>query len=611
MGIAQQLRIWGKATDRILQKLLPPEPGMEELAAAVGYVENAGSPYNSVTPDFIGQKLFDTTNSVWYQAYGITSTTWRPAMQGALDDSGNIVGLAGADGAISLVKPANLVGCLGDSITSQNNNGSATTNTLVPTIVSGGTGYAVNDGILLPSGVIVYVSSVSSGVVTAVILTNAGTAPFTAQASAAQVATTGSGTGFTCSLAAKGTGGLRYQLAQGYAAWAQAYSAGRTLFPLSLNWGFPGQGTTELLTMLPYFMAAMESAGAKTVVVPIGTNDVVAKARSYATTIANLESIYAQLVGAGHRVIVVPILPRAYDGSGDTGLSTSNVRAILRINQWIRRYCRDNIGMYLADPTLNWVDLTSATGYPIPATVKSSASYTNNSNSWTYDGLHPTPAGAQWVGKAISTHLIDLYPVADTRLQSTADLYDATDNPTGNLLANGLFNTASGGTAGTGASGTVVGSFTVNRYVGSNGTVVASVTTENNDNGTTYNAQTLALDTTVSGTTETWRMFQQIFSNYAEGDEVYGECEITVTSPPSAAVAVLTLQVDDGITTAKVMSETTDQVFSAVGWSGVLRTPSFKVGPAAAALTWRVNMGMIGASKTMTVKIARCALRKV
>lgn len=92
MGIAQQLRQWGKATDRILQKLLPPEPGMEDLAAAVGYVENAGNPYNSVTPDFIGQWLFDTTNLQWYVARGITTTSWRPMMEGGVDASGNNIG---------------------------------------------------------------------------------------------------------------------------------------------------------------------------------------------------------------------------------------------------------------------------------------------------------------------------------------------------------------------------------------------------------------------------------------------------------------------------------------------------------------------------------------
>lgn len=98
MGIAQQLRQFGKATEGILRKLLPPEPGMEELAAAVGYVEYAGNPYSYVTPDFIGQRLRDTTNNVWYRAYGATSTTWRPDAQGVLDSSGNMIGLAGVHG---------------------------------------------------------------------------------------------------------------------------------------------------------------------------------------------------------------------------------------------------------------------------------------------------------------------------------------------------------------------------------------------------------------------------------------------------------------------------------------------------------------------------------
>ena len=531
----------------------------------------------------------------------------------AHDTSGNIAGLVGAGGVtIPLVKPSNLFGCIGDSITAQNINTSSTTTTLIPTIVSGGSGYVANDAILLPNGVILYAATVSSGVVTAVTMYNCGTLPFTAQASAqAQVATTGSGTGFTATLALKGSGGLRHTLAQGYASWAEMYAGGKATFSYECNWGFSGQGTTELLTMLPYYMARCAAQDVSTVVALIGTNDVVVKGRSYATTTANLASIYAQLVGSGFRVIAVPILPRSYDGSGDTGLSASNVRAILRINQWIIRYCRDNIGMYLADPTLNWVDLTSATGYPIPATVKSTASYTNNSNSWTYDGLHPTPCGAQFIGKAIATVLSSLYTQTDTRIVSTADTYNASDNPTGNILANGLFNTASGGTAGTGASGTVVGSFTLNRVTGSNGTVVASVTTVTNDNGTTYNQQTLALDTTVSGTSEAWRFYQQVFSGFSAGDQIYCECEIDVSGIPSAALANAYLECTDGITTARSMNLTTNQVQSATSYSGLLRTPPLTVGAGATVVQFLVNMGLIGASKTATVKLGKCVLRKV
>lgn len=106
MGIAQQLRQWGKATESIMRKLLPPEPGMEELAAAVGYIEYAGSPIGNVTPDFVGQVLFDTTNSQWYVAYGTTSSSWRMAAEWLIDSSGNFTGLTGPSGATISVSGA-------------------------------------------------------------------------------------------------------------------------------------------------------------------------------------------------------------------------------------------------------------------------------------------------------------------------------------------------------------------------------------------------------------------------------------------------------------------------------------------------------------------------
>lgn len=45
-------------------------------ALMLGYVTNAGSPVSSVTPKFIGQRLFDTSNSVHYIATGTTNTDW-------------------------------------------------------------------------------------------------------------------------------------------------------------------------------------------------------------------------------------------------------------------------------------------------------------------------------------------------------------------------------------------------------------------------------------------------------------------------------------------------------------------------------------------------------
>ncbi len=70
------LKSFGKATAAILKNIIAPQVGRTELADAVGYIENAGAP-TSVVPEFIGQHLFDTTNSTWYKAYGVASGEWN------------------------------------------------------------------------------------------------------------------------------------------------------------------------------------------------------------------------------------------------------------------------------------------------------------------------------------------------------------------------------------------------------------------------------------------------------------------------------------------------------------------------------------------------------
>ena len=94
MGISDKLRAVGKATEGLLSQFFDELDEREVLAAAAGYVENAGSPVSVLRPDFVGQRCFDTTNSLWYRAHGTTTTSWRLDAQGVLDSSGNITGLA-------------------------------------------------------------------------------------------------------------------------------------------------------------------------------------------------------------------------------------------------------------------------------------------------------------------------------------------------------------------------------------------------------------------------------------------------------------------------------------------------------------------------------------
>lgn len=63
--------------------LLPPDIGVTDMVKRLVHNEGAGTPVSSVTPEFIGERYFDTTNSDFYIAKGVTSADWVPM---ALDE---------------------------------------------------------------------------------------------------------------------------------------------------------------------------------------------------------------------------------------------------------------------------------------------------------------------------------------------------------------------------------------------------------------------------------------------------------------------------------------------------------------------------------------------
>ena len=90
------LRKLGAASAAILKTIMGPQVGKNDICDAIGYTTNAGAP-SSVVPDFIGQKLFDTTGSQFYIAYGTASGEWSPMG----DNSLSATELAYLDGALT------------------------------------------------------------------------------------------------------------------------------------------------------------------------------------------------------------------------------------------------------------------------------------------------------------------------------------------------------------------------------------------------------------------------------------------------------------------------------------------------------------------------------
>jgi hypothetical protein len=94
----------GDSTVAHVDMVLPPSVGGKDLSRIIGYIENAGVP-SGVVPDFIGQKLFDTTNHNFYYAYGLSAGNWRTTTSIALS-AGEVAFLSGVTAGTGTVSQA-------------------------------------------------------------------------------------------------------------------------------------------------------------------------------------------------------------------------------------------------------------------------------------------------------------------------------------------------------------------------------------------------------------------------------------------------------------------------------------------------------------------------
>jgi lysophospholipase L1-like esterase len=393
--------------------------------------------------------------------------------------------------------------------------------------------------------------------------------------------------------------------ATGYMSWASALSNGLLQFSNALNFGVAGDNTTQVLARVPAAITTMKAASVQYCVVHCGTNDIYASPTiTHATTVENLAAIYRALIGAAITPIIVPIIPRAKNATSGS-MTTADRQRIQRINNWIRDFAWSSNMVRLADPTIGIVDHSVTNGDPIGALTAATTAYT-------YDGLHPSPRGAYWMGKAISDALqYDLIGIS-RRAWSQIDTFDATNNPSGNLLTNGYL-TGTAGTAGTGTSGNVASSWTARRQSGTTGAITASKGTVATGNGTTYPTQVLACAAAAGSATEVFQLFQQIFSNFAAGDVVVAECEIGVSAVGAGSLKEVFLLCADDTQNARHLQPETGFYMPDQSWTGVLRTPPLTVGVGATVITTTIQATLDGTvgSNAVTLTIGRVKLAKV
>ncbi len=375
----------------------------------------------------------------------------------------------------------------------------------------------------------------------------------------------------------------------GYLTWVNILTRHRFHCPPEYNFGISGDATANVVARLTTILAAQPNVA----IVHIGTNDI-ANGATYATTIANLTTIYDALASIGCVIVAVPI----------TGRSTPNTLASdavrqkgLAINEWIRRNARTRLGFYVADCGLVFDDPTSA-------------AWADRSGV-TVDGLHSSTNGAYILGNRITTILTTLYPDWLLPYSNRLDTYDVTNNPSGSILTNGDMN---GSTAAGVASGNIATGWT-DTFSALNGATAAYSKVTLADG---RNAVQLDLSGNMNGSNGMVLLNGTVaFASVSAGDNIQASVDVSIGANSGIVACQISLQATISSVLKFAREGTYDgaYVIPTAGFSGTLMTPKLPcpAGPTTAALILRVGLKDVGISTAVsgTIQWASAAVRKV
>jgi hypothetical protein len=236
------------------------------------------------------------------------------------------------------------------------------------------------------------------------------------------------------------------------------------------------------------------------------------------------------------------------------------------------------------------------------------------------DGLHLSVKGAMCVGQKIADALSAIaLPTASRLPEHNIDMV-SDDNPSGNLLENGLM-LGDGGTAANEVTGDVADDWTACKVVGTYGagTIVASK--EARTDGVGGEWQVLTFAGLTGGGNVVYGLRQEVdgaLGYYEQGDTIEAECEISVEDAAYVQSVSLIVREYNGagvaVTTAEVGPGANDR-YAAAEWSGIYRTPAIELTAALGAsskLQLDVSVSVAGGlGAEAVVKVGRVDLRKV
>ena len=211
-----------------------------------------------------------------------------------------------------------------------------------------------------------------------------------------------------------------------------------------------------------------------------GTNDI-GFCMSLASMKSLIQTVWSRLQSAGIVPVMLLDLPRGWT-------VTASRNQHFAYNTWLQINA-PKYGAVIIDATPVLEDIASSTGDPL--------------SSLYYDSpaIHPNNLGAYNAGLRVANYFNALSLAMPFHGFSQGDVYDATNNPGGNLMPKGGVCSGSGGTlVGTNVSGTVCDGMQVNLFSGSVTSCVCAVSTR--ADGGAGNWQTMTI--TTAGAAQIW-----------------------------------------------------------------------------------------------------------
>jgi lysophospholipase L1-like esterase len=377
---------------------------------------------------------------------------------------------------------------------------------------------------------------------------------------------------------------------RGFWHWANLYSGQKWALDPALIKGVSGNTTTQMLARYQGDVAA-NYASFDILSIEGGTNDFPTGGITPSTTIPNITTMAGMALAAGKKVVIFPILPR----SDYTGLSAPNQitakNYVGQINTRLRAYA-------LATPGVTFIDCYRDLAVPttdVPAT------------GVLYDGIHPSTDGARLIGRRINDTLGPLTPRPPVWSQGALDLYNATENPYGNLMVAPQL-TGTGGSLGGNATGSMATGWFYFKSAGTH--TSAEVTASKVAASSGYDAwssdkQVFVVNIAGKSATEQILMLDPGAAvSLAAGTKVVAQVDVAFSGVTNIKSMTLTAADDNGTTQLGATIDGAGEVFTLPDGSYTLRTPPTTIAAGNQKVRFMLAVSFVGTvSATATMGV--------